>query len=36
MINSWAMVYPAEERRLYDRIVEQVARTYRAGGANCD
>ena len=34
-INSWAMLYPAAERRLYDRIVEQVARSYRAGEANC-
>ena len=31
LINSWAMLYPAAERRLYDRIVEQVARSYRAG-----
>jgi hypothetical protein len=35
LINSWAMLYPAAERRLYDRIVEQVARSYRAGEANC-
>jgi len=34
-INSWAMLYPAAERRLYDRIVEQVARSYRAGEDNC-
>jgi hypothetical protein len=34
-INSWAMLYPAAERGLYDRIVEQVARSYRAGEANC-
>jgi hypothetical protein len=34
-INSWAMLYPAAERRLYDRIVEKVARTYRAGAGNC-
>jgi hypothetical protein len=34
-INSWAMVYPVAERRLYDRIVEQVARGYRAGHGNC-
>ena len=27
-INSWAMLYPVAERRLYDRIVEQVARSY--------
>jgi hypothetical protein len=34
-INSWAMLYPAAERSLYDRIVEQVARSYRAGEGNC-
>src|SRR6185503_486980 len=33
--NSWAMLYPAAERRLSDRIVEQVARSYRAGESNC-
>jgi hypothetical protein len=35
LINSWAMLYPAAERRVYDRIVEQVARSYRAGRSNC-
>ncbi len=35
LINSWAMLYPAAERRLYDRIVEQVARSYRPGEGNC-
>jgi hypothetical protein len=36
IINSWAMLYPAAERRIYDRIVEQVARSYRPGhGDNC-
>jgi hypothetical protein len=35
LINSWAMLYPAAERRLYDRIVEQVARSYRAGEGSC-
>jgi hypothetical protein len=34
-INSWAMLYPAAERRLWDRVVEQVARSYRAGKASC-
>ena len=34
-INSWAMLYPVAERRIYDRIVEQVARSYRAGARNC-
>jgi hypothetical protein len=35
-INSWAMLYPAAEREIYDRIVEQVAGTYRAGASNCE
>jgi hypothetical protein len=35
LINSWAMLYPAAERQVYDRIVEQVARTYRPGAASC-
>lgn len=34
-INSWALLYPENERRRYDRIVEQVARSYRAGSATC-
>ncbi|HEX5998581.1 MAG TPA: hypothetical protein VFZ16_04155 [Hyphomicrobiaceae bacterium] len=34
-INSWAMLYPVEERAIYDRIVERVARSYRAGDRNC-
>jgi hypothetical protein len=35
LLNSWAMLYPAAERRLYDGIVEQVARSYRAGEGSC-
>jgi hypothetical protein len=35
LINSWAMLYPAAERQVYDRIVERVARSYRAGARNC-
>jgi hypothetical protein len=34
-INSWAMLYPVAERQIYDRIVEKVASTYRAGASNC-
>jgi hypothetical protein len=34
-INSWAMLYPEGERKVYDRIVERVARSYRAGARNC-
>jgi hypothetical protein len=35
-INSWAMLYPAAERSVYDRLVERVARSYRAGTRNCE
>ena len=35
LINSWAMLYPAAERRVYDRIVEQVSRSYRVAERNC-
>jgi hypothetical protein len=35
LINSWAMLYPAAERGRYDRVVEQVARSYRAGARDC-
>jgi hypothetical protein len=35
VINSWALLYPAAEKRRYDRVVEQVARSYRPGEANC-
>lgn len=35
IINSWAMVYPVAERRRYDPIVEQVARSYKAGEDAC-
>jgi hypothetical protein len=39
LINSWAMLYPAKERKLYDRVVEAVARTYLPGAGRtgeCD
>jgi len=39
LINSWAMVYPAAERRFYNRVVEAVARTYSPGAGRtgqCD
>lgn len=35
LINSWAILYPVGERQLYNRIVEQVARSYRPGQSNC-
>jgi hypothetical protein len=31
LINSWAMLYPTSQKRLYDRVVEAVAKTYTAG-----
>lgn len=39
LINSWAMLYPASERKTYDRVVEGVARTYSPGAGRsgaCD
>jgi hypothetical protein len=35
LINSWAMIYPVQEKQLYEPLVEQVARGYRAGRRNC-
>jgi hypothetical protein len=29
VINAWAMTYPQAEGALYDRIVEEIARTFR-------
>lgn len=31
LINSWAMLYPAEQRGIWDPVVERIARTYSAG-----
>jgi len=31
LINTWAMRYPATERKRYDRVVEAVAKTYVPG-----
>lgn len=31
LINSWAMLYPTAQKRLYDRVVEAVSKTYTAG-----
>lgn len=39
LINSWAMLYPVTERRVYDRVVEAVARTFTPGAGRtgaCD
>jgi hypothetical protein len=35
IINSWAMLYPAAERKVYDPIITQVHRSYRAGEDKC-
>ena len=34
-INSWALLFPATERTTYQRIIDQVHRTYRAGTGSC-
>lgn len=31
LINSWALLYPAEQRRAWDPVLERIARTYSAG-----
>jgi hypothetical protein len=39
LINSWALLYPVSERRLYDRVVEAIAQTYSPGAGRtgaCD
>jgi len=39
LINSWAMLYPAAERKMYDRVVEAVARSFMPGAGKtgtCD
>ncbi len=39
LINSWAMTYPAAERKVYDRVLEAVAKTYLPGAGkegNCE
>lgn len=35
IINSWAMVYPEDEKDFYDRTVEAIAKTYRPGSRAC-
>jgi hypothetical protein len=38
LINSWAMLYPTAQKKLYDRVVQAVAKTYMAGAGadgNC-
>ena len=39
LINSWAMLYPAADRKTYDRVLEAIARTYLPGAGRsgtCD
>ena len=36
VINSFALVYPIAERRLYDPIVEAIEDSFRPGVAGCD
>jgi hypothetical protein len=39
LINSWALLYPAAERGLYDRVVEAIAESYTPGAGRsgeCD
>lgn len=39
LINSWAMLYPVAERKMYDRVVEAVARSFTPGAGKtgaCD
>ena len=39
LINSWALLYPASERRYWDRVVEAIAPTYSPGAGRtgeCD
>lgn len=39
LINSWAMLYPTEARRKYDRVVEAIARSFTPGAGRtgaCD
>ena len=39
LINSWAMLYPTAEKKLYDRVLERIAKTYSVGAGregSCD
>jgi hypothetical protein len=35
-INSWAMTFPTAEKPLYERVIEQVHRSYRITEGRCD
>ena len=39
LINSWAMLYPAEQRKTYDRVLTAISHTYSPGAGHtgaCD
>lgn len=39
LINGWAVLHPASERRTYHRVVEAITRTYKPGAGRmgyCD
>ena len=39
LINSWAMLYPADQRKTYDRVLTAIAHTYSPGAGHagaCD
>ena len=35
LINSFALIYPAEQRHIFDRIVERIENTFRPGNSSC-
>jgi len=35
LINSFAMIYPTEQSSLFDRVVEGIEKSFRAGTATC-
>ena len=35
LINSFAMIYPTAQSRLFDRVVEGMEKSFRAGKATC-
>jgi hypothetical protein len=35
-INSWAVVFPQDQKAVYEPIIEQIHRDYRLGNGNCN
>ena len=35
LINSFALIYPTEQRQIFDRIVERIENTFRPGNNGC-